>query len=182
LVLRQPARFLSAATVLIDQPVAIANSNDASIVDKLSRLRLKYGGLARTSVIAGPVAQKLELSDRLVVRSVSSTIVPQTLLFTIEARARGAMLAQKIAQAAAEQVAAYAQQEQEANAIPADKQFKLTVVINADRGFKFTPTNSRLMAVAAVGGLMGLAFGYVLMRLAAPADDGRGGPVGPARG
>lgn len=168
LVLRQPARFLSFATVLIDQPQAIADSKDASIVDKLSRLRFKYGGLARTSLVAAPVATKLELPERLVLRSINSTIIQQTLLFTIEARAGRPATAQRIAQATAEQIAVYAQQEQDADQVPADRQIRLEVVIPADRGVKFTPTNSRLYTITGLGGVLGLIAGYVLMRLIAP--------------
>jgi hypothetical protein len=163
LVLREPARFISAATVFIDQPQVKV----AADIDKLSRLRLKYGGLARTNVTAAPVAEKLQLPERLVQRSLSSTIIPQSLLFTIEARTRGAKSAQEIAQAAAEQIAVYAKQEQDATQIPANEQVRLSVVINADRGVKFAPPSSRLITVSVLAGVLGLAFGYVVMRLIA---------------
>jgi hypothetical protein len=166
-VMRQPARFLSAATVMIDQPARLAEGTAADI-DKLSRLRLKYVGLIRTTVTAGPVAEKLGVPEPIIRRSLAGTIIPQSLLFTVESRARRPELAQRVAQAGGEQIAAYAKQEQDSLGIAPEKQFKLTVVVAAEPGAKFSPTTSRLQAVAVAGGVIGIATGYIFMRLIAP--------------
>jgi capsular polysaccharide biosynthesis protein len=160
----QTPTYFSEAALLIDQPRAIAESPNEGIVVKLSRLRAKYTGLVGTSRIAGPVAQALDLPERSVANALVATADPLSLLLTVSARTSDAALSRRIAQAAAERLAEYVREEQEADKIPPAQRFSLFIVDAASPPLRISPTGQRRKAVAAVAGLMAIGAAYVILR------------------
>lgn len=164
-VLRQDPLYFSRATLLIDQPRAVATSPDEGPIVKLSRLRFKYAGLVSTSRIAGPVARDLHLSVSRVRRAVRGVIDPLSLLLFVDVRMDDRSLVLRVAQQTAMQVIADAQQEQTSLGVQPKDRFEFSLVDQASVPDKIAPSGNRATAVAAVGGSLAAAAVYVLMRL-----------------
>jgi capsular polysaccharide biosynthesis protein len=150
---------------LIDQPRSIAASTDPGVVNKLSTLRLKYTGLVGTARIADPVAKKLRLSPLRVEHDLSSLADQTSLLIFVIARDSNPAIAQGVAQAAAAQVVDDAAQQQRAYKIPSQFQYFFSVVTPATPPLKIEPTDKRVGAVGAVGGVLAGAAAFLVLRL-----------------
>lgn len=148
--------YQSSATLIIDQPRAIAASGDGSVIDKLSRLRYKYSGLVDTERITVPVAQQTGVPERTVAKALYATVDPLSLLLVIGARGTNATQVRRLASAAANELVSYVQQEQAAAQIPATNRFTFAVVVPVQDVTKISPTSSRAGAVAVALGLIGL--------------------------
>lgn len=144
---RDPSYQASAAT-LLDQPAVLAASKDAGVIDKLSRLRLKYAGILRSDAVVTPVAAKLGVSAGTVSGSMVTGSDATSLLLFIGARSSTAKGAVAMANALAEELSAYVSKEQ-AVLQPRDR-LALTVVAPAREGAQLLPTR-RQQLVAGVG-------------------------------
>jgi uncharacterized protein involved in exopolysaccharide biosynthesis len=162
---RSTPTYQSAASLLIDQPQAIAASLDAGIILKLGAVRIKYSELLATEVIAGPTASRLGLPEGYVAASLFSVVNPGSLLLVIGARGRDPLVTQREAEAAAEQVALTASAEQSANQIPVLQRYVFRLVIPASRGGKLPQSKKRMAAVGGGLGVVAGAAAYLLLQL-----------------
>ena len=158
--------YRSAVLLEIDQPQAIAASGDIGVIDKLNRLVPKYAVLARTARITVPVSDRIGLPVGEIAAAVSAAPLGQSLLLSIAAQDSDRETAQQMAQAVADELTAYAAQEQEANQIPPEQRFHFTEIQGAGPGGKISPTRDDAVASGAVAALVGLAIAYLLLQVA----------------
>ena len=87
-----------------------SDAGDATLA-KLQRLRYYYAGLVQTSVIAGPVAQQVQLPVSTVEGALTTLISPSTFTINLFAQGRNPQDSNTIAQAATnELIARYREQ------------------------------------------------------------------------
>jgi capsular polysaccharide biosynthesis protein len=163
-VMRQPTRYQSHATMLIDQPLQITKG-DSGVVVKLGLLRGKYAALISTGEIMQPAAKKAGLPLGEVRAAQRPLYPPNTLTINPFAESDNPLKAQKIAQATAEALSEYVQQEQAATGLPPVERISLRVVQNAGVGGKVSPVPRRAVQVAAVAGAAGVLIAYVGLQL-----------------
>lgn len=154
--------YESSATVAIDQVQGIAVAEGPSILEKLSRLRVKYAGLVGTRTFSEPVAERAGVTPEAVTRALFSEVPPVALIMTLGARADDAGTAQAIAQGAADHLVAYVAAEQEQAQIPPAMRFEFRVVTPATEGRPLDRSVRRVALVAiGLGGLLVLAAAVV---------------------
>ena len=170
--LGQEVKYGSTATVAVDQPLVIATGGDR-VIDKLARLRAKYAPLMRTDTMTVPLAEELGVTPARVRDALRTTAPPDSLLIQVRAVTADRADSQRFAQAAAEFLADYVEQEQEADDIPAEARFEMVVVDAARRATRTSPDQRRGIAVAAVAGLIGGAVAYVILQLVRPRPRAR---------
>jgi capsular polysaccharide biosynthesis protein len=144
---REPSYVASAAT-LLDQPLVLGASRDAGVVDKLSRLRLKYAGILRSDDVLVPVAQELDEEQGDLFESIVTGNDPASLLLFVGARDSTPEGAIRRANALATGLSAYVDREQ-ATLAPRDR-VKLKVVAPAREEVQLLPT-PRQQLVAGLG-------------------------------
>jgi capsular polysaccharide biosynthesis protein len=147
---RRDPTYLATASTLLDQPKALAASQDAGVIDKLGRLRFKYAGILRSDAVLDPVATELgipagELPGRLVTAGDDGS-----LLLLIGARGTDRREAVRTANALARQLAAYIDTEQATNGVTPVNRLTLQVVAPA-RGARIIQPTERQRYVAAAG-------------------------------
>ncbi len=163
-VMRQPDRYQSTTVMLMDQPLALTKG-DSGVVVKLNQLRGKYAALLTTSEIMGPAAREAGLSTG-EMRGAQRPVYPaNTLTLHPIARAANAERAQKIAQATAETLSRYVQEEQAGTGLDPAQRLSLRIVQNAPLGTKVSPAATRARQVAASAGAGGVLLGYVGLQL-----------------
>ena len=156
----------STAVLSIDQPGAIAASDDSGVIDKLSRLRFKYVGLVETDRIASPVAESLDEPLEDVRDRLAGEAELQNLLIKATGTDDTADGAERTAAALAEALVAQVEADQEAVAAPPALKVSLTVVRPAGDAEQIAPSRVRALAVALVLGLVAGAVvgGALLLR------------------
>lgn len=152
--------FTATALVSVDEPRAVAAAGDAGILEKLSRIRLRYTGLVPTDLLAAPVAARLGVPVGQVRGRLSATALPQDLLLRLACVEPDAAPARRCADALAASLVDLVAHEQQAGGIPADQQLVMTQVQPAGPPARTGPRRSRTAALALLGGL--LAAGLVL--------------------
>ena len=163
-VMRQPERFQSTAVMLIDQPAEIARG-DQGVVVKLNLLRAKYAALVTTSEILEPAATQAGVSEG-AMRAAQTPLYPANSLTLLPfARADSPERAQLIAQATADTLSKYVEDEQAATGLPPAQRISLRIVQDAPVGAKVSPVPRRARQVAAVTGAAGVLLGYVGLQL-----------------
>jgi hypothetical protein len=163
-VMRQPALYQSSAVMLMDQPLAVTKG-DSGVVVKLNLLRAKYAALVLTSEIIVPAAREAGLSVG-EVRAAQRPLYPaNSLTMTPIARSADPRKAQKIAQATADTLSQYVQDEQAATGLPAIERLSLRIVQNAGLGGKVSPVSQRARQIAAVSAAAGVLLSYVALQL-----------------
>lgn len=120
--------YSSTAILLTDQPRALSLADGDGIVLKLARLRLKYIGLVGTPVITTSVARELGRSPSNLGGMLAGIAPAQNININVIAVSADKSLAPRLAQAAAQELSAYAANEQQANGIAAKDQFALTLI------------------------------------------------------
>lgn len=125
--------FQSRTTLAIDQVTGIAASDGPAVIEKLSRLRLKYAGLLTTDVFSRPISDELDLPEGRVERALFSNTPPASLLLFVGGRDEDPTVARAVAETAAEQVVAYVEAEQAEAGIPAERRFTFTIVTPASQ-------------------------------------------------
>lgn len=148
------ATYRSTAVVSLDQPLAVAASGDAGVINKLSRLRFKYVGLIGTDRVAAPVAKRLGVP----VTQVRGRLVAEArlddLLIRVSGMATEPAEARRTADAVAAELQALIAAEQKAAKIPAAGQLQVQLIQPAVGAEKVSPRRSRSLAVALAAGLL----------------------------
>ena len=163
-VMRQPARYQSTAVMLLDQPLAIA-TGDSGVVVKLNLLRAKYAALVTTSEIMAPAARAADLPVG-EMRAAQRPLYPaNSLILLPHARAGNPQRARLIAQATAETLSRYVQDEQASTGLDPAARLSLRIVQNAGPGVKVSPVARRARQVAAVAAAGGVLLAYVGLQL-----------------
>lgn len=165
-VLRQSPTYQSQATLLIDQPSALAAAGDGGFVEKLSRLRLKYSGIANTDAILKPAAASAGTSVSALRGSVQVLTPATTLTLVVVATGRDGEISRVRANAVANELIAFVVAEHDAYHIPPPNRFEFRLVNAASQGTKVGPSASSARSASLFGGLVGLAGAYVVLQLA----------------
>lgn len=163
--LGQDEVYQSRAIVVIDQPVALAAGTDGGLLDKLSRLRIKYADLVPTAEISGPAAEQLGLPLGRVAGSVSASVPQLSLTIVITARSGQGAQAVEIANAVAESLSEYAEEELADARVPEESRYEFRVVVPASNSRKTEPTTDDALKAAVSFGLLTLGAAYVLFEL-----------------
>ena len=161
---RQTPQYESRAVMLIDQPVEIATGNEGAVV-KLNLLRPKYVALLTTSDVIIPAARRAGVSPAFMARSERPVAPIQSLTVLPVIRTSNRLLAQRMAQALAEELEDYVVAEQEDAGLPPAAQIQLRVIEDAHAGVKVAPKQERARQVGAVFGVGGLLVSYALLQL-----------------
>ena len=163
--LARPARYRSTALLVIDSPAQIAASADNGTIVKLTSLRYKYSAIARTSSMAEPVAERTGIPLGEVLRSTQVTPYPDSLIVGVASTTADAARSQRIAQALADEIQTYVEQEHARFNIPENQRFAFSLVEPAHPGVKVEPDRQRAMYAGLVVGAVVLALGYVAVQL-----------------
>ncbi len=161
----RPDVYQSTAVLSIDQPRAIAASADAGVIDKLSRLRLKYAGLVSTEAFAAPVAAHFGTSSADVSRELFAKPVGDSLLLQVGAQAPDKSSARQLAGAAAEALVEYVHHEETSNHIPGGERFSFSLVSAAEDGQHISPSGKSIAGAGALAGVVALGAGLALVSL-----------------
>lgn len=164
LVLRAPEQYESSAVLVIDNPFALATAGDEGTVNKLDKLRGKYVTLARTTAIAGPVADDLGIAPGAVIESTEVFAAPSTLALVVIGRAGTEQRAIARAAAMADGIVDYVVDEHEDNSVPPAHRFTFTVAEPADSARKTSPSTDRAMEAAAIAFALSLVTAYVVLQ------------------
>lgn len=144
----------STAVLAIDQPGALAASDDAGVIEKLSRLRFKYVGLVETDRVATPVAERLKEPLEDVRGRLSAEAELQDLLVRVSGTDDTAAGAKRTATALAEALIAQVAAEQKALAAPESLKVSFAMVRPAIDSEQLAPSRARALAVALLLGLL----------------------------
>lgn len=139
--------FQSQAVLEIDQPTAMALAPDDGVIAKLSRLRYKYAGLINTETFAAPVADKVGLPVGAVLGAIYPIVDPTTLIMAVGARTHNRSLSQELANAGAQELVSYTDQEQASLKVPASAKVSFAIVTPAPVAIKTAPTNQRVTLI-----------------------------------
>jgi hypothetical protein len=167
LVLSGGRTYESSTTLLLDQPQLLVTSGDSGALVKLNALRVKYTALVPTSVIAGPVAERLAMPKATVASSTFAVAQPESLLIRVYGRSGDPGTARRLAGAVGDQLIRYVDDEQRANAVPGDKRLQLSQVDAATAAYKIAPTRARASTVAMFAFVVAAAAMYALRRAVA---------------
>lgn len=152
-----PSAFRSTALVSVDEPQAVAASRDGGVLEKLSRVRLKYLGLVETDLIATPVASRLSVPVDQVRGRLSATALPADLLLRVTCTGGSQGQVRRCADALAGALVSYADQEQASYRIPDDQKIVLTQVQPAGAAGREQDDRRRTFAVAGLAGALAAA-------------------------
>lgn len=153
--------WTATALVSVDEPRAVAAAGDGGVLDKLSRVRLKYLGLVPTDLLAVPVAARLGVPVTQVRGRLSGAALPLDLLLRLSCSDSGPAPARRCADALAAAMVDFTAHEQQAQGIPADQRLVMTQVQQAGPASRTGPHRSRTAGIALLAGL--LAAGTVLV-------------------
>jgi hypothetical protein len=157
----RPDKYESVAALAIDQPRAIAASGDAGVVNKLSSLRLKYTGLLPTEAFAERLTAPTGMSTNTIRHALFARTSGGSLILEVGARTATPERSHSLAQAAANGLVNYVQEEQATAGIPEDQRFTMTVVTPASVARKVVPTVKQQVGAAGLAGL--IVFAAVLV-------------------
>jgi capsular polysaccharide biosynthesis protein len=160
---RAPTYVASAATML-DQPLTIAQSQDAGVIDKLARLRLKYAGILRSDAVVNAAATSAGVSRDTVAATEVVRVDPGSLLLYVGASGTRASQAVRVANALASALSGYVTREQRSAQIAPRDRVELTVVAPARHAAAVLPTSRQKL-------LTGLGTGLVAFVLLAGVLD-----------
>ena len=147
---RRDPTYIATASTLLDQPNALAASQDSGVIDKLGRLRFKYSGILRSDAVLDPVATELGTTPGALAGNLVTAGDDGSLLLLIGARSNDRRPAVRTAHAHARQLGAYIDTEQTTNAITPINRLTLQIVAPA-RGARILQPTQRQRWVAAAG-------------------------------
>jgi capsular polysaccharide biosynthesis protein len=168
LILREPGKYNSTATLLINDPQQLATAGDDGMINKLNALRLKYAGLVSTSTIAGPVAQQLGIDERTVATSTVALPGPDSLILSTQATTSNPSLAERMAQGVADELIAYVDSENSRFQLASNLQYTFSVVNPATSAVQIAPSHGRAATVAGAMAAVAVIAAYVTLQLVAP--------------
>jgi len=160
-VLRQPKKFLASTVTVLEQQSVFAGPGEG-VVAKLSAIRATYGILAKTHTISAGVAKRTGFPEAIVARAIDVAAPGQSQVLLVAATTRTPLASQKIADAAAAELAAYVKARQDAFKVPAAEQIVLTVAAPAAPGRLVEPTRRRALEIGGFAGVLGLVVIYLL--------------------
>jgi capsular polysaccharide biosynthesis protein len=165
LVLRQEPVYQSQATLLIDQPSAIALQLNDGVLVKLSLLRNKYVALATSSQLLVPASEAtgIPIAELATVRTFAP---PNSLLVVPVAQGPDRLVTQTLANTMADELSKYVTKEQTDAGIAPPDQITLTTIQPAGVGAQVRPTTSHARSVALTTGGATLLGAYVVLQLA----------------
>ena len=159
---RAPTYIASAATML-DQPLPVADSQDAGVVDKLARLRLKYAGLVRSDAVVDVAAKSVNVPRDTVAATLIARVDQGSLLLYIGASSTRPARAVAVANALATSLRAYVAHEQTRALIAPRDRIELSIVAPARHAQAILPTRRQkllsgfgagLVAFVVLGGVL----------------------------
>lgn len=150
---RAPTYVASAATML-DQPMAVAQSQDAGVVDKLARLRLKYAGILRSDAVVQVAATASGVSRDTVAATELARVDDGSLLLYVGASSTRPGRAVTVANALASALSAYVTHEQNGAQIAARDRVELTVIAPARHAQAILPTQRQKLLTGFAAGLV----------------------------
>jgi capsular polysaccharide biosynthesis protein len=181
--LRRTRTYASTASLLIDEPAAVAQSKSGAPLAKLLQLKTAYADLASSPPIAGQAAQELGLSEREVADAVSASAPSSSgFLVLVTANAATPDRAQQIADADARAMTAYAADELSREGIPQENRLQLSVARTAGPGVLVQPTRKVSFQAAFGYGVLGLLAALAILELVfarPPSASERGAPTAP---
>ena len=160
-VMRGPTTYSSTAVMLIDDPPALATAGDDGELLKLDALRLKYQALVSTDLIAQPVAAKLGLSAGDVLGSVTAVVPYQSLLMDVSGTWSTPAMAQRLAQATANEVTKFVKYESDVYDIPAADRYTFIVIDPATYATASKPSKAHALTLAVGLAVAGFAVTFV---------------------
>jgi capsular polysaccharide biosynthesis protein len=146
--------FRSQGAVTFDQPAKLAASTNAGVIDKLSRLRAKYIGLARSDNVIDAVAKEVSLTRQQVAPRLFTAADRNSLLLIVGARANKAQTARRIATAFANEIVVAVEQQQVKDKIADKDRFLASVVIQPRASVLISPTKRKSVTSGVVAGLL----------------------------
>ena len=152
---RSPTYIASAAT-LLDQPLPVAQSQDAGVVDKLSRLRLKYAGILRSDDVVDRAAATARVSRDVVAQTLVARVDDGSLLLYVGATSPRSDRAVVVANALASALARYVDEEQVRARIAPQDRVQLRVVAPARHALAVLPTSRQKLTAGLAAGLVAL--------------------------
>jgi hypothetical protein len=161
-VTRTPTTWSSTAVMLIDDEPALATAGDDGPLLKLDELRLKYAALANTDIIAQPVATQLHLPVGAVLGSVNAVVPTESLLMQMTATWSTPQVAQRLAQATAEEVSKFVQYEASVYSIPKADRYTFKVIDPASAATANAPSHAHALTLAAGLGVGGFVVVFVV--------------------
>ena len=164
-VLSGKTSYTSSTVMLINDPYKLATSGQPNEFTSLDYLRYKYSALVKTDAIANPVANQLGLPVGDVIGALSTDVPVNSLLMDVSATWSTPNGAQKLAQAAANEVTAYIGQEDDAYRIPTADRFTFEVVDPAPPGSAHGPSKAKAVSLAIGLAVLGFAVGFVATQL-----------------
>lgn len=153
IVLTGAATYRATAVVQVDQPAQVLRGGSDTIV-KLAGLRLKYAPLVGTDAILNPVATTLGVPIGSLRGRVSAGVPPQSLLIMVDARTANRSDAIRFANAAADELGRYANNEQDELGVPRVERYVLTTIDPARGTHRVSPTRARIIGYAVTVGVL----------------------------
>lgn len=157
--------YTSTAVMLINDPYKLATSGQLNEFGSLDVLRYKYSALVGTTAIAGPVASQTGLPVGEVIGALSTNVPVNSLLMDVTATWPTPSGAEKLAQATADEITAYINQEDDAYKIPTADRFTFNVIDRASSASAHGPSKARAASLAIGLALLGFAMGFVATQL-----------------
>lgn len=164
-VLRDDEVYQSRVLMSIDQPVALVQATDGGLLDKLSRLRIKYADLVPTPEIAEDAAEALGLPVGRVAGSVSAEVPQLTLTVVIRAQAGDPTMAVDIANAVAASLVDYVDDELERADVDEDQRYEFRILVPAVAAPQVEPTTDDAIQASVSFGLLALGAVYIMLEL-----------------
>ena len=150
---RAPTYVASAATML-DQPLPVADSQDAGVIDKLARLRLKYAGLVRSDAVVDVAAKSAKVPRDTVAATLIARVDQGSLLLYVGASSTRPGRAVTVANALATSLRAYVEHEQTRAQIAPRDRIELAIVAPARHAQAILPTRRQKLLTAFGAGLV----------------------------
>jgi hypothetical protein len=162
----RPHVYSAQAVLLIDQPQAIAAAPDDGILSKLSALRAKYVALARTPAVIGAAAADAGIPQPVMAQEGSAgASAGNPLVMYTQGSAGSPSEAERVADAMASAVGAFASQEQATDGVAPGGRFEIRELDPATFAVKTAPTTQRIIGVGLAVFLVALGLGYVALGL-----------------
>ena len=140
--------YTSTSAVIFDQPLAIAKSVNAGVIEKLGRLRFKYAELMSTRDFASAVSADSGVGIGIVASGITAVPVGQGQTLRIRVHGSDASVAQRVATSAATVLRSTVATEQEQAKIPVDDRFVVRVIAPGSHAVKTSPTRKRILQVS----------------------------------
>jgi capsular polysaccharide biosynthesis protein len=158
----RPAKYVSVAVLLIDQPTAVAQNPDAGELQKLQLLRYRYAPLVRTDVIADPVSRQVHLPASQVAAELNAFVDPTSFTINLLATSTSPSESNTVAQAGAAQLISYlAQQQRRLPVIPQNRVI-LTEVTQPGPGVKQVASTTKVLLSGGIAFVV-VAAGFLIV-------------------